>query len=641
MNLHGFTNCGLRHPEGTRDCGLPKSNPQSAIRNPQSSFAFVSVLATSLLGLIASSSLALDLRVATFKVDVTPPPGSPLCDGLVPPATGVNDPLSARGIVLQADKQQPVVLVAFDWVGIGNEGHDAFRQAIADACKTPIDRVGIHALHQHDAPGCDFLAEKIAAEAGLPNELFPVESSRKAVRRVAAAARDAQSHLESVTHIGYGKGIVEKVASNRRILGPDGKVKIVRYSSAKDAASKEAPEGTIDPSVRLVSFWNGDRPLVVMSYYATHPQSYYYTGKCSADFVGMGRDEAEAAEKPGLHIHFNGAGGNIAAGKYNDGSHEMRPILAHRLAEGMKRAWDDTKKVPIADLSFDWATRDVLLPLGTWYDEKDQLATLHDTKQQLLPRLRAARDIAWARRVEDGHKITIGRMRLEKPSPSGRGQGEGALSIDILHMPGELFVEYQLAAQKMRPSSFVCMAAYGDYGPGYIGTEIAYTQGGYETSFSTPVSRVSPRVEAVLMGAMQQLLGNEQNVQSKPKVASAADANMAFASQDALNLLLERRWPISAINTFCIPERRHNDSWQNLVTDTNVVWEGTLHPNEKTGFDRIYWYATTENGRAKEYSLNASRGEDGWNLEIGNEQTVQKPPKVSPDPHKPWFVGKK
>ena len=38
-------------------------------------------------------------------------------------------------------------------------------------------------------------------------------------------------------------------------------------------------------------------------------------------------------------------------------------------------------------------------------------------------------------------------------------------------MPGELFVEYQLAAQNMRPNEFVTMAAYGDYGPGDIGTK--------------------------------------------------------------------------------------------------------------------------------------------------------------------------
>src|SRR3954468_11960782 len=431
---------------------------------------------------------ALDLRVATFKVDVTPPPGSPLCDGLVPPATGVNDPLSARGIVFAADKQSPLVFVAFDWVGIGDEGHDAFRKAIAEACKTPVDRVCIHTLHQHDAPGCDFLAEKIAAEAGIPNQLFPVEFAHEAVGRVAAAAAAAQSHAEAVTQIGYGKGVVEKVASNRRILGPDGKVKFARMSASKDPAGRELPEGLIDPNVRMVSFWNKDRPIAVLTYYATHPQSYYYTGKCSADFVGLGRDEAEAAEKPGLHIHFNGAGGNIAAGKYNAGSHAMRPVLAHRLAEGMQRAWDNTKKVPIGGLSFDWATRDVALPLGEWYDEKEETKTLHDESQKLVPRLRAARNIAWAERVAEGHKITIGRLRLGP--------------IDILQMPGELFVEYQLAAQKMRPDSFVCMAAYGDYGPGYIGTAEAYAQGGYETG-PARVSRISARVVPILIDAMR------------------------------------------------------------------------------------------------------------------------------------------
>ena len=72
-------------------------------------------------------------------------------------------------------------------------------------------------------------------------------------------------------------------------------------------------------------------------------------------------------------------------------------------------------------------------------------------------------------------------------------------------MPGELFVEYQLAAQAMRPGEFVAMAAYGDYGPGYIGTAESYGQGGYETG---PVSRTAPEVEAVLMDAMKQLLAD-------------------------------------------------------------------------------------------------------------------------------------
>ncbi len=48
------------------------------------------------------------------------------------------------------------------------------------------------------------------------------------------------------------------------------------------------------------------------------------------------------------------------------------------------------------------------------------------------------------------------------------------------------------------------MPAYGDYATGYIGTEIAYSQGGYETSAQS--SNVAPEVERVLTQAIRALL---------------------------------------------------------------------------------------------------------------------------------------
>jgi hypothetical protein len=56
----------------------------------------------------------------------------------------------------------------------------------------------------------------------------------------------------------------------------------------------------------------------------------------------------------------------------------------------------------------------------------------------------------------------------------------------------------------MRPDLFVAMTAYGEYAPGYICTEIAYGQGGYEAS--PQASLVAPHVERVLIVAMQNLL---------------------------------------------------------------------------------------------------------------------------------------
>jgi hypothetical protein len=59
----------------------------------------------------------------------------------------------------------------------------------------------------------------------------------------------------------------------------------------------------------------------------------------------------------------------------------------------------------------------------------------------------------------------------------------------------------------MHPGGLVGVAAYGDYGPGYIGTAAAYPEGGYETQPGS--SFVDPGVEAVLMGAMERVLGGE------------------------------------------------------------------------------------------------------------------------------------
>lgn len=429
------------------------------------------------------------LRIATFEADITCPLGSPLCSGLVQPAKEIVDPLIARGIVILAG-DQPVVLCALDWAAISNDGYAVFRSALAEAAGTTPQRVAVHCLHPHDAPTCDFAAEQLLAPYGLGGKLFDPAFARAAITRVSAAVAKAVRKPQDVTHIGIGKAKVEKVASTRRVMGPDGKVKYVRYSSAKDPKIRAEPEGLIDPYVPLLCFWSGDKPVASLTYYATHPQSYYGEGGVSCDFPGLARGLRDVAAPGVLHVHFNGAGGNVAAGKYNDGSPAVRPILAQRLGQGMKEAYDSQRKSPVTVADVEWRVRPVTLPLrNSLFDAKDLQAKLENTKLPERERLRAAGGLLWARRCEAGDTIDLSCLRIG--------------SVYVLHMPGELFVEYQLAAQKMRPGSPVLMAAYGDCAPGYIGTAIAYTQGGYETG---PVSRVAPEVEAVLMEGMRELL---------------------------------------------------------------------------------------------------------------------------------------
>jgi hypothetical protein len=443
-----------------------------------------------LLNLVASTiAFAEPLRLATFQIDVTPPLGSALCDGLVPNAVSIDDPLSARGIVLLGSGD-PIVLCAVDFVGIGNGGYDAWRDTLARAAGTSPSRVSVNTLHQHDAPGCDFDAEELLAAQGIGGTSCDVMFLKDVLRRLESTVKTSLTSARPFTHIGTGQARVERVASNRRILGDDGKVKIIRFSSTKDPAAIAAPEGTIDPNLKLFSFWNGEVPLVSITYYATHPQSHYGKGAVSADFVGLARAIRDRAEPGVFHVHFDGAGGNVAAGKYNDGSPQARIELTERLAAGMKAAWEATKRVAVTSNDVEWRVEPVALPLS------DRLKHVADVEKILLnekevprERARAARDIAYAKRIASGHKIELNSLRI----------GPAV----ILNLPGEIFVEYQLAAQQIRPDRFVCTAGYGDYGPGYIGTTIAYPQGGYETSL---VSRTAPEVEATLMDAIKKLL---------------------------------------------------------------------------------------------------------------------------------------
>lgn len=447
----------------------------------QLAFLVVLILLTGTQNPVSAESL----RIGVFDVDASPPVGSPLA---YDPTTGVQIPLSCRGIVI-AGIEKPIVLCAVDWIGIGNDGQTVFRESLAAAAGTDASHVAVHALHQHDAPTCDFSVEQMLEKYGLAGKWSDAGWNRVVVQRAAAAVKKALADAQPITHVGLGSGVIEKVASNRRIQGPDGKVIHIRWTTTKDPKVAAFPAGIIDPQLKLISFWNGDKAITALTYYATHPQSYYRTGLANPDFPGMARNSRQKAT--GVpHIHFNGAGGNIGAGKWNDGSKGNRQVLADRVAAGMKLAWENTKKSPVAAGDIDWNTVPVVLPVGKHLVEKDLLKTLEDESQTAFVRWFAAKDLIWLRRCQAGDTIDIGCLTVK--------------NARVLHMPGELFVEYQLNAAKLRPDLFVAMAAYGDYAPGYIGTHVAYGQGGYEAS--DRASKVAPEVEGVLMGAVRRLL---------------------------------------------------------------------------------------------------------------------------------------
>lgn len=389
------------------------------------------------------------LQLAVLDIDITPPMGYKMPYGVVKNSWDIG--LRAKGIVLSGS-EKPIVLVSLDWLGIGNECYDEFKRSIAGAAGTVPERVAVHVIHQHDAP--------------YPHDFLNDNFALSVIHRLEMAVAKSLENTVPVTHIGLGEAQVYMVASNRRILGADGKVKAMRWTACKDSVLRVEPEGVIDPMLSAVSFWNEERPIAVLNFYATHPQSYYATGVPNPDYPGIARFHRQLAIPDALQVYFTGAGGNVGAGKYNDGSHENRGILAERLADGMKRAWENTKRTSVAASDIQLSFEPVSLPLDSVKASK----------------------VLWER-YRAGKKVDLQCLTV---SDKAR----------ILFMPGELLVEYQLAAKKMRPDLFVTMAAYGDLGFGYIPTAAVFPQGGYEAD----VAKVTPEAEKVLLDAIAKLL---------------------------------------------------------------------------------------------------------------------------------------
>jgi len=439
--------------------------------------------------LLTSDSVAADkpgdLRLATFRFDVTPPEGHSLCGGWIRPVVGVDDPLEAMGYVLLGIGK-PIVVCAVDWTGLANSAHIQWRKALADAAKTTIDRVAVQCVHQHNAPFACMDAQAIVQEQGdLPDIVNPVFFDR-CLKNAGDAVTKSLKKTTPVTHIAHGEARVEKVAANRRIIGLNGKLISQRGSSSRKPEHHRFPEGLIDPMLKTVAFYNGNKKLVASHFYACHPMSYYGDGRVSADFCGLARRRMQKQEPDCLHLYFNGCGGNIGAGKYNNGSKEARIELTQRMFDGITTSNATLKPEPIR--SFAWETEDILPPLDPRFNEEQLLVGIRNKTNRVVARNRPSYTVAFIRRVKEGMPITLSSLHVN--------------DISMLHLPAESFIEYQLRAQAIAPNRFVACAAYGDGGPWYIPVKEAYPQGGYAVG----VAWCSPQIDPLMSNGIQTLL---------------------------------------------------------------------------------------------------------------------------------------
>jgi hypothetical protein len=216
--------------------------------------------------------------------------------------------------------------------------------------------------------------------------------------------------------------------------------------------------------------------------------SYYADGRCTSDFAGLARKQRQRDEPDCLHVYFTGCSGNIAAGKYNDGSKAARPVLTKRLYDGLVASESKFEKAELKSERIAWKTAEILPPPRSSLHAEMIAQQISTKTNAVVNRNRPSYMLSWLRRVEKRIPIVLSSLHMG--------------SAKLLHLPAECFIQYQLRAQQLQPDHFVCTSAYGDGGPWYIPVKEEYPNGGYEVS----VAFCEPEIDDVLTEGMQRIL---------------------------------------------------------------------------------------------------------------------------------------
>lgn len=413
------------------------------------------------------------LTMAAFTLDVTPPVGATMAFGV---NKGTASPIYIRGILLD-DGRVRNVLISCDFLYIWGQAWQTWRGRIAEAASTMKERVFLHCVHQHDSMRI-VAHEDMEAPGSLRADLSYGEAT---LEKLVAAVRDAvEGEWKSIARLMTAERRMDQLASNRRLIGGDGKWFATRYSMCADPTLRALPVGTIDPLLRTVAFGDeAGRILAAIHFYATHPMTAYGREMVCADVPGAALEYA--GEKIGaetFQMYFTGCSGNVTLGKYYlDDKEESLRMMGRRLGDGMVSNIVHLEERPLSALSF----REVSFEFPFDFNEQEG-NRLGDAKRFL------------ARNIEKWRRAFLYRLSL----------GD---RVHILSFPSEVVVEYQLYAQALAPEHFVACASHGDSTYFYLPTAWMFKEGGYEPS----VSLATPEIEERLKTAIAEILTTNHN----------------------------------------------------------------------------------------------------------------------------------
>lgn len=431
------------------------------------------------------------LRAGTALVDVTPRAGTHLGGswGVLRKAEVIRERLYARALVIESGGRK-LCFACPDLEIIVKKYTDRIRAAIRERCGIPPDAVMVHLAQPHSTPPVgNFLIDDDFK--GIPPEHEYLRGAQSeycdfAVAKIIDSIEQANARLRPV-QIASGSAVRDDLAFNRRGVMRDGKVGMPWFYSGLQAPLGPTDlrylEGPTDPEVGACCLRDASMQMVAMLLHFTcHPVNVFALNKntVSPDWPGAWaqylQEEFGAACVP---LVLNGCCGNI--NPWPPFTPDFVPD--HRR---MGRALAETAGKIIASLQFkegaalDWRVRHLKLPIKqvppevrakaekllaehptpVWTDAQPPTVTWEWMDAAMMMSVELERE----RVGECDYEIQAFRV------------GDTA----FVGLPGEPFVEGQLAI-KIGSPFYPTYVAHGttDYA-GYIAPRSSYARGGHE-----------------------------------------------------------------------------------------------------------------------------------------------------------------
>jgi hypothetical protein len=345
------------------------------------------------------------------------------------PFEGVRLPLQARVVVLERGPRR-IAIAALDLLGLAGEalgGIDSFKKRITAAASQAIapDDLVLACSHTHSAPESIALTDLPGTRAFQNWVDDLAEAIGRAVKDATGALRPCG--LRAGTHPAPGLTVNRRIRTTRGIAS-------VRRQLPPDVVI--GPEGPNDDAVRVAALVDkSDEPLAMFVNFTAHPVLEMCIKQVSPDYPGEMSLELERRHPGCVALFLQGACGNINPPTMDRSAVNARQY-GQRLAALVDEALGELQPVGSDELVLAWRT--VRLPVRSLDGQ-----------------------------LEEEPLVTkIGALRI----------GQAAW----VFLPGEPFVEIALAIQEASPWSFTAVAGYAEDYIGYIPTNRAFDNGGYE-----------------------------------------------------------------------------------------------------------------------------------------------------------------